>query len=127
MKHSAIRTSAAAFLVLTTANTADAQQAQQESDARANVAGAATIAVPDLRGDVEYGAYLAGECTTCHQTSLTSNGIPSIIGWREADFARVLHAYRQGVRDHPVMQMIASQLGNTEIAALAAYFATVDP
>jgi cytochrome c len=37
-----------------------------------------------------------------------------------------MHAYKAKLRPHPVMQMMAGRLSNDEIAALAAYFATLD-
>ena len=37
-----------------------------------------------------------------------------------------MHAYRQKLRPHPVMQMMAGRLSEEEIAALAAYFATLE-
>ncbi len=77
-------------------------------------------------GDAAYGEYLSGECTSCHQASGQANGIPSISLWPEQDFVTALHAYKDGAREHPVMQMMASRLSNEEIAALAAYFATID-
>jgi cytochrome c len=76
-------------------------------------------------GDVEYGEYLAQECSTCHQRSGSDLGIPSITGWPEEDFVVAMHAYRRGLRPHQVMQMVASRLADDEIAALAAYFATL--
>ncbi|MDH3265149.1 MAG: c-type cytochrome [Paracoccaceae bacterium] len=79
-----------------------------------------------LEGDPAYGEYLAGECTTCHQASGAADGIPGVTGWPEEDFVLALHAYKDRIRPHPVMQMIAGRLGNEEIAALAAYFATLD-
>jgi cytochrome c len=33
-----------------------------------------------------------------------------------------MHAYKQKIRVHPVMQMMAGRLSDEEIAALAAYF-----
>ena len=75
-----------------------------------------------LQGDPEYGAYLAGECTTCHQAEGADEGIPSIIGWPPDDFVIALHAYKRGRRAHPVMEMVAGRLSDEEIAALAAHF-----
>lgn len=75
-----------------------------------------------IQGDPEYGEYLAGECTTCHQPSGADQGIPSIVGWPADIFVTAMHAYREKARTHPVMQMIAGPLNNEEIAALAAYF-----
>lgn len=77
-------------------------------------------------GDPAYGEYLSGECTSCHQTNGAGEGIPSITNWPEDDFVVALHAYKEGVREHPVMQMMAERLSNEEIAALAAYFATIE-
>ncbi|TNF64305.1 MAG: c-type cytochrome [Rhodobacteraceae bacterium] len=75
-----------------------------------------------MEGDPEYGEYLSGECTTCHQVGGGDDGIPSIVLWPQDDFKLAMHAYKSGQRIHPVMQMIASRLGDEEIAALAAYF-----
>lgn len=77
-------------------------------------------------GDPAYGEYLSGECTSCHQTSGAGDGIPSITQWPTEDFVTAMHAYKEGVRAHPVMQMMAGRLSNEEIAALAAYFKDVE-
>jgi cytochrome c len=75
-----------------------------------------------IEGDVEYGAYLASECTTCHRADGDNDGIPSIIGWNPDDFVTAMHAYREKRRENPVMQMVAGRLTNDAIAALAFYF-----
>ena len=75
-----------------------------------------------IEGDPEYGAYLAGECTTCHRPDGVDEGIPAITGWPPDDFVIALHAYKRGKRVHPVMQMVAGRLSAEEIAALAAHF-----
>ena len=82
--------------------------------------------VLDIEGDPEYGEYLSSECTTCHQADGDDHGIPSIVRWAEDRFVTVMHAYKLGVREHPVMNMVAGRLGNEEIAALAAYFAALE-
>ena len=79
-------------------------------------------AVLAIRGDAEYGAWLSGECVTCHRADGGDAGIPSIVRWPVDRFVIAMHAYRSGRRDHPVMQMIARRLGDEEIAALAAFF-----
>ncbi|WP_299649541.1 c-type cytochrome [uncultured Tateyamaria sp.] len=79
-------------------------------------------AILALKGDPEYGEYLSGECTTCHQAAGGDDGIPSITLWPEDQFVVAMHAYKTKQRNHPVMQMIAGRLGDDEIAALAAYF-----
>ena len=77
-------------------------------------------------GDPAYGEYLSGECTACHQASGMASGIPSITNWPTEDFVTAMHAYKDGVRLHPVMQMMAERLSNDEIAALAAYFESIE-
>lgn len=77
-------------------------------------------------GDPEYGEYLASECLTCHQSDGGDAGIPSITRWVEEDFVVAMHAYKQKLRPHPVMQMMAGRLSDEEIAALAAYFADLE-
>ncbi|PTX54480.1 cytochrome c [Litoreibacter ponti] len=79
-----------------------------------------------LEGDMEYGEYLASECTTCHRPDGDNDGIPGITGWETADFVTAIHAYREKHRDNPVMQMITGRLANDEIAALAAYFKSLE-
>jgi cytochrome c len=66
------------------------------------------------------------ECTTCHQRDGAAEGIPSITNWPEERFVVAMHAYREGLRPHQVMQTVARRLDDEEIAALAAYFATID-
>lgn len=79
-----------------------------------------------IEGDPAYGEYLSSECTTCHQRDGTDQGIPSITQWPAEDFVVAMHAYKRKLRPHPVMQMMAGRLTNDEIAALAAYFATLE-
>lgn len=109
---------------------------RQYSDNPANIPEADPTAEPSdhdldpailaLQGDPEYGAYLSGECTTCHQAEGGDDGIPSIVYWPEEQFVAAMHAYKNKQRNHPVMQMIAGRLGDEEIAALAAYFKDLD-
>ena len=75
--------------------------------------------------DVGYGEYLAGECVTCHSQKGVDKGIPVINGLDAEAFAAVMHSYKAGDIQHPVMQMVAGRLDNEQIASLAVYFATV--
>lgn len=79
---------------------------------------------PASSADVEYGRHLSSECTTCHGASKSDSTIPDIHGLGEAHFVEVLRAYRAKALPNPVMQNIAVRLGDEEISALAAYFAT---
>ncbi len=75
-----------------------------------------------VRGDPDYGAYLASECTGCHRADGIDMGIPSITGWPIDDFVIAMQAYRYGKRSNPAMQNIAKRLNDDEIAALAVHF-----
>ncbi len=82
-------------------------------------------AILSIQGDPAYGEYLSSECTTCHRADGGDQGIPSIVLWPEDDFVVAMHAYKSKRREHPVMNMLAGRLNDQEIAALAAYFATL--
>jgi len=75
--------------------------------------------------DIGYGEYLSGECVTCHSQNGTDKGIPAINGLDPEVFASVMHAYKAGDMEHPVMQMVAGRLDPEQIASLAVYFATL--
>nr|WP_254899150.1 c-type cytochrome [Thalassococcus arenae] len=79
-----------------------------------------------IAGDVAYGEYLSSECLTCHKKDGADEGIPSITLWPQEDFVVAMHAYKRKIRPHPVMQMMAGRLNDEEIAALAAFFATLN-
>ena len=82
------------------------------------------VGTPSLAtGDVEYGAYLAQDCSSCHQKNINSAGIPEIAGLPTDYFISALKAYKEGKRDHSTMQMIARSLDDEQVAALAAYYA----
>lgn len=82
-------------------------------------------AILEIDGDVAYGAYLSTECTACHRAS-GGEDIPSIAGLAPSVFIMGMADYRSGTREHQVMNMVTSRLGDEEIAALAAYFASTD-
>ncbi len=77
--------------------------------------------------DVAYGEYLSNECVTCHQRTGNFNGIPSITGWPQETFVQALNAYRWRERKNPIMQTIADNLTEEDMAALAAYFEQLGP
>jgi len=83
--------------------------------------------VLQIDGDPEYGEYLAGECVTCHQATGHADGIPSIVGLPKDYFVKSMFEYRTNVRSNEVMKLRVANLANDEIAALAAYFSSLDP
>ena len=78
-------------------------------------------------GDGELGAYLASECTSCHQLDGRDQGIPSIVGWKEDNFIAAMRAFQSGARRNPVMRSVATSLSDDEIAALACFLAALKP
>jgi cytochrome c553 len=78
-------------------------------------------------GDAEWGAYLASECVVCHQPSGGTPGIPQISALGAEAFLAAMEAYKQRIRPHSGMQLVAARLSGDEIAALAAYFASLPP
>ena len=80
---------------------------------------------PLAGADIGYGEYLSGECVTCHSQKGVNKGIPVINGRDAEVFATIMHAYKAGDLEHPVMQMVAGRLDGEQIASLAVYFATL--
>lgn len=74
-----------------------------------------------VSADPDYGEYLAGECVTCH-SGAAAGGVPAIDHLPPNYFVRSLLEYQSGVRTNQVMQLMAKNLGDDEIAALAAFF-----
>jgi len=84
----------------------------------------ATTRVLSLDADPELGAYLGGECATCHQQAGATSGIPPIRALPVDYIVRALVEYRLGMRDNNVMKLMSVRLKDEEIAALAAYFSS---
>lgn len=116
-----------AFALMLAPSVTLADLTRPEQSGRAVVLAEAQEDAPEIVGDAEYGAWLSGECTTCHRVDGTDAGIPTITGLPERQFVRAMRGYQRGARSHQVMEMIAKRLNDEEIAALAAYFATLTP
>jgi cytochrome c len=81
--------------------------------------------LPSRAADLAFGEHLAGECVTCHRKDGQDKGIPSIIGWPTDQFVAVLQSYKQKDRPNQVMQTVTAGLGDPEMQALAAYYASL--
>lgn len=81
------------------------------------------VEVLAIVGDAAWGAYLAGDCLSCHNAASVGSGAAPIGGWEPERFVRVMHQYRARALANEAMQMQAMRLSDEEIAALAAYFA----
>lgn len=73
----------------------------------------------------EYGAYLSGECVTCHRSTNAGSGPPLLAGRSRSDLLEALRAFKSGQRASPVMQNIAARLAEDEMLALTEYFSSL--
>lgn len=85
------------------------------------------LAVKAAADEVAFGEYLSSECVTCHRRDGQDKGIPAIIGWPREQFVAVMLSYKTKDRPNQVMQTIAARLSDSELAALASYYAGLKP
>jgi cytochrome c553 len=74
---------------------------------------------------LSYGKHLAQECATCHRIDGIDNGIPSIVGHSPSQFVQTITYYRNGERTNQAMVSVAQSLDDEQVAALAAYYASL--
>ncbi|MGH8123931.1 MAG: c-type cytochrome [Rudaea sp.] len=69
----------------------------------------------------------AQTCAACHGAdgNGTTSQYPRIAGQYHDYLARALHEYKSGERKNPIMAGFAATLSDTEIDALARYFASM--
>lgn len=81
-------------------------------------------------GDAAAGKQKTTMCAGCHgipgyQTSFPQvYSVPRLGGQHAAYIVKALQAYKAKERSHPTMQAIAAGLSDTDMADLAAYYAT---
>jgi cytochrome c553 len=78
--------------------------------------------------DMEAGrAKVASVCAACHGANgvSVSEGIPNLAGQRAGYISAQLEAFKQGTRKNDMMNAIAPQLSASDIADVAAYFASL--
>lgn len=73
----------------------------------------------------DYGAYLSGECVTCHRVGNSDSRVPSLAGRSRESILTALLAFKSGERSATVMQNIAARLAEDEMLALSAYFSSL--
>ena len=80
----------------------------------------------NLSGDPEAGRQLAGQCRTCHGLDgYAKVPIAPHIGGEPASYiAEQLTAFRDGRRQHEMMSVVAASLTDSQIADLAAWYAS---
>lgn len=120
-------TAALSLLLLAPVWSAHADAPDESRDQTEDAAGddeidADLATILELEGNRAFGAYLGGECVTCHRPSGASPGVPPITGLEREHFIRALLEYRANIRTNEVMTTTAARLSDEEIAALAAHF-----
>ena len=70
--------------------------------------------------------YLAANCANCHGTdgrAACGAGMPGLAGLSAAYFIEQMNAFRNGSRQATIMHQIAKGYTDTQVAAMAQYFA----
>ena len=77
-------------------------------------------------GSTQRGAAIAGQtCAACHgDKGLSQQTFPALAGQTPEAIYKQLHDYRSGARIHPQMTPVAKALAVTDLANVAAYYAT---
>ena len=92
------------------------------------LAALATLATQSvLAGDAAAGKAKAAVCAGCHGAKgISGNGMwPNLAGQKEQYLATQIKAIKGGKRDVPMMKPMVAGLSDTDIANLAAYFASL--
>jgi cytochrome c553 len=78
-------------------------------------------------GDVAAGQAKSANCAGCHGMNGKSNNPsnPNLAGQKEAYLEKAIKAYRDGQRKDPMMNSMVAGLSDSDIADLAAFFASV--
>lgn len=84
------------------------------------------VSKPATAADPAYGEYLSSECITCHRRDGQNQGIPSIVGLAPVQFIAALRAYKSKDRSNPIMQTVAGRLSDDDMAALAAFYSSLN-
>jgi sulfide dehydrogenase cytochrome subunit len=79
-------------------------------------------------GSTSSARYLAANCANCHGTDGRSVGaVASLAGYPAGRFIEQMNAFRDGSRPATIMHQLAKGYSETQIAALATYFAAQTP
>jgi cytochrome c553 len=86
--------------------------------------GAFAIALPTAHagGDAAAGKAITAACQACHLGVDPRGETPQLTAQRETYLAKQLKAFKSGDRKNPLMNAMASQLSDADIANLAAYW-----
>lgn len=80
-------------------------------------------------GDITRGEELSATCAACHGADGNSQipANPKIAGQYDSYLVFALQAYRDGTRNNALMNGMAANLSDQDIADLAAYFSSQTP
>jgi cytochrome c553 len=80
-----------------------------------------------VAGDATAGKEKSAACTGCHGINGISNNPmwPNLAGQQEGYLVKQLQAFRDGVREDPLMTPMAKTLSDSDIDNLAAYFSNL--
>ena len=78
-------------------------------------------------GDAAAGKGKSATCSACHgPNGISPNDIwPNLAGQKEGYLMAQMKAFRDGQRNNPMMTPMAAPLSDTDIADLAAYYASL--
>lgn len=84
-----------------------------------------------LTGNVEKGKQLTYTCLGCHgidgyRNAYPNYRVPKIGGQSQTYLSNALHAYANGTREHPTMQVQAENYSEQDIADIAAFLSQVN-
>lgn len=85
------------------------------------------LAGQSFAADGDAALRLANACTSCHGVEgLSVGAAPSLAGQTEEELLEKLHAFRDQTVEATIMNRLARGYTDDEIAALAAYFSSVE-
>lgn len=78
-------------------------------------------------GDIKAGKTKAAACAGCHGIQGISNApnYPNLAGQKELYLTTAINSYRTGGRNDPTMKAMVASLTDTDVANLAAHFASL--
>jgi cytochrome c553 len=77
-------------------------------------------------GDAVAGKAAVTSCAMCHGANGEGSKMgPKLAGMNEAAFIQAMNDYKTGKRDSPMMRSQTSQLSATDIANMAAWYASL--
>jgi cytochrome c553 len=89
----------------------------------------AAVAAPVLaQDDPNLGRNLAATCANCHGTGgVSAGGNESLAGKRKEDLLKALQDFKSGAKPATIMHQLAKGFSDSQLEAIAAWFAAQKP